>query len=159
MNLEPANACGRKLKIILLEDDPLLCHFFEGIIRDWRKDVDLLTFENGDEVLRELSRSQPDLLITDAIHPGMDGGGIVCKLAQKPTHCAVLWTSGGSDFAPTSFFTRLRIEVLPKPFGRDAFREKLNLLLGSENIPVLGVVPFVQNRPNAGDGQGSPARQ
>jgi DNA-binding NtrC family response regulator len=159
MNQEPVVANGRKLKVILLEDDPSLCLLFEGIIRDSCQDVDLLAFENGDEAWRELSRSQPDVLITDSLHPGLHGGVIVGRLAESHPKCSVLWTSGGSDEEFTPRFAGLRIEFLPKPFGREQFQETLDRLLGSKNIPAVEIVPLIQNRPNAGSGRDSTVRQ
>jgi DNA-binding NtrC family response regulator len=153
MNHQPSSASRRKPVIILLEDERLLRHFFEDTIRAWSTEVDLRAFENGDDVWRELSHARPDLLITDALHPGMDGGGIVCKLAEIPTRCAVLWTSGGSDYTLASFFPRLKIEVLPKPFGPEQLREKLELLLGARTIAAGDVAPRWQELPTAGAAQ------
>lgn len=73
MSFESAAAKGRKQRSILMEDDHLLCQIFAATIRTMQPDIDLLAFENGDDAWRELCRLQPDLLITEALHPGLPG--------------------------------------------------------------------------------------
>jgi DNA-binding response OmpR family regulator len=121
----------RKLRIVLVEDDEAISELLEYFIRNGSfREAELIRFENGDAAWQELSRSEPDLLITDLLHPGIDGGEILRRLAEKQVKFPVLMTSG---FAGKWFqdYTGLRINVafLSKPFLPEQFEQALNDLL------------------------------
>jgi DNA-binding response OmpR family regulator len=120
---------GRKLRIILLEEDDTLRRLFADMIRAWRPEAELLTFSDGFEVARTLVQFAPDLLITDEYHDGLHGSVIVEHLARRQVSCSVLWTAGDGVYDLTAVFGHLRHEVLPKPFVKEQFLEKLDALM------------------------------
>lgn len=124
----------QKVKVVLLEDEKQLQGFLAGWIRDHFKQVDLAVFENGDDAWRELFRVPADLFVTDELHPGMMGNEIVGKLAAQKVECPVLWTSTSSlSQLPESYAGQwLKVEILPKPFSREQFQEKIILLMGAD---------------------------
>ena len=127
-------AAGSRPKVILLEDEELLSGFFADWIHECLTDADLAVFENGDEAWRELCRTRADLFITDELHPGMLGTKIISRLAKAGVKCSILLISGGANYQipPLDDRPGLKVEVLPKPFSREQFQHKLNLLAGEE---------------------------
>ena len=128
MTQEANRTADRKFRIILLEEDDTLRHLFTQMIHAWRPEADLLTFSDGFEVSRVLARFQPDLLITDEYHHGLHGNVIVGHLARRHVPCSVLWTAGDGVCDLTAVFGQLRHEVLPKPFAKEQFLDKLDAL-------------------------------
>ena len=64
----------RKLRIVLVDDERHMLKLLEMYLQEWFNAVELVMFQNGDPAWAELSRAEPDLLITDWRHPGLDGG-------------------------------------------------------------------------------------
>ena len=78
---------SRPLRIVMVNDEPGPLQSFEIIIRGWFKDVTVLMFENAADALEELSRTDPDLLITDDSMPAMSGEELCSRLfARKVTY-------------------------------------------------------------------------
>jgi DNA-binding response OmpR family regulator len=70
-----------------------MLQLLELYLAEWFDAVELLRFQNGDQAWDELSRMEPDLLITDWRHPGLDGGELVRKIAEKKSKTPVLMIS------------------------------------------------------------------
>lgn len=127
-----ANAASGQLKkprIILLEDSRLLTEILRFCIADWFRNPELVVFENGDAAWAELTRWAPDLLITDRIHPGLDGDEMLWRLAGRQIKFPILMLS--SDVAPRADLPPdLNVVCLPKPFNRDILWRVLDKLIG-----------------------------
>jgi excisionase family DNA binding protein len=61
------------VKLLLVEDDPLLQHLFSGVVASWNFPVELVTATNGFEGLVRIGEMRPDMVVTDLVMPGMDG--------------------------------------------------------------------------------------
>jgi excisionase family DNA binding protein len=61
------------LKLLLVEDDPLLLRLFSGVVASWNFPVELFTATNGFEGLVRIGEMQPDIVVSDLVMPGMDG--------------------------------------------------------------------------------------
>ena len=61
------------LKLLLVEDDPLLLRLFSGVVASWNFPVELYTATNGFEGLVRIGEMQPDIVVSDLVMPGMDG--------------------------------------------------------------------------------------
>lgn len=134
---------GGQLKVILLEAGPVLRHLFEEMIREWQPDARLLAFDNGYDAWKELVCVRPGLLITGDNHEGLAGNLIVTWVAARYTTCAVLWTSATGIHDPATLFGGLPHEILPKPFQRQEFMDKLNRLVPSAKISAQPAAPDV----------------
>jgi DNA-binding response OmpR family regulator len=124
----------KSLRIVLLEDEELLCHLFEEWIRGCFKEVDLVTFRNGDAAWQELSRREPDLFITDEVHLGLRGSAIISKLAGQKARCSILLVSGfpGDCLTAMHAKTGVKFFILPKPFLPKEFLERLKTLVSPQ---------------------------
>lgn len=125
----------RKPRIVLVEDEKLLLELWEYFIRSWFREAEVLPFENGDVAWQELSRRQPDLLITDLYHPGLDGGTIISKLAAQQVKFPVLFTTAELDFFQDYTALGIKVVWLPKPFALEEFWRVLNELVGPCDFP------------------------
>lgn len=85
------------LRIIILDDEPMLLELYELMIRGFCKEVTLLKFRDPTPALRELLREEPDLFITDMNHGGLEGREMLPLLARKKVRFPILVTSGTTD--------------------------------------------------------------
>lgn len=133
----------RKLRIVLVDDEWHMLQLLEMYIREWFNDVELSRFQNGDLAWEALSRSEPDLVITDWRHPGLDGGELVQKLAEKPAQVPVLIISAAdTDCVKELAGLGVKISYLQKPFGVRQFWQKLDELIGPcDNPPRVSGFP------------------
>lgn len=131
-----AATVARSPRIIILDDEPQLLHLLELGVRDWFKEVEVLAFANGDEAWAEISRQNPDLLIMDWSHPGLDGHELLEKLAAKPAGFVILLTSDlFVDELPGLAGKGLKVGYLPKPFGMQQLWRALNEYIGPSDFP------------------------
>ena len=86
-DLAPAKPQGpatqAALKLLLVEDDPLLQRLFSGVVAAWNFPVELVTATNGFEGLVRIGEMRPDVVVTDLVRPGMDGFEMLRAL-KKP---------------------------------------------------------------------------
>jgi two-component system nitrogen regulation response regulator GlnG len=125
-----------KLRIVLVDDEKYMLQLMETYIREWFKEVELLSFQNGDDAWREVAQKEPDLLITDWRHPGLDGGELLRKLAEKHAQTPVLVISAHDPDCIREFAgSGILIVFLQKPFGVEQFWHTLDGLVGPCDNP------------------------
>jgi DNA-binding response OmpR family regulator len=119
----------RTQRILIVDDEP----DFLTIARDWLdKKYDVLTLEDGSELLARLEVHEPDLLILDVRLPGPDGFKLCRKLRadRRFQSLPVLFlTASHSDL---DFFRNLEVggtSYLTKPVTRKELLAKINELL------------------------------
>lgn len=81
--LPPPAVAKPTLRLLLVEDDPLLQRLFAGVVASWNFPVELLTASNGFEGLVRIGEMRPDAVVTDLVMPGMDGFEMLRAL-KKP---------------------------------------------------------------------------
>lgn len=131
-DVAPYSRKAQPFKIIVVNDEPGPLEMFETLIRRWFKDSDLLLFLSGPEAWQELSRADPDILITDDRMPGL-GGEEICNrlLARKAAYPIIV----NSAWEPTAQWVRqcadegLNVRFLERPFRVEEFRKVLEASL------------------------------
>lgn len=147
MNDQPTPA-KKAPRIVLLEDEPALSRLFEQCLREWFTNIELVKFANGAEAWRELSRTKPDLLILDWVHPGMTGEEILKQLALDRARYPILLTSEFFEEHLQLFCEQgLKLAFLPKPFGLREFWTALNQLVGPSDHPEIQALVSSQAEP------------
>ena len=81
-------------RVIIAEDDECLSNLYALVIEKYFTLVQIQKFTNGDDVWRELSKANPDLLITDVQHSGMEAWEMLELLAAAKVTYPILLISG-----------------------------------------------------------------
>ena len=128
---EPSHI-SRPLRIVMVNDEPGALQSFELIIRHSFRDVTVLTFPDGAAALEELSRTDPDLLITDDRMAVMSGDELCSRLlARKVTYPIIV----DSAYEPTERWVRefaergLNVSFLPLPCAVTSLRNLMEVCL------------------------------
>jgi excisionase family DNA binding protein len=74
----------RRMRILVVEDDPNLLRLYQTQIACWPMPTDLTLVDNAISALLHMGRGGPDLLISDLQMTGMDGFGMLKVLHKAP---------------------------------------------------------------------------
>lgn len=126
---EPSRPSGRHLNVLLVDDEQIVRTATAEMMRDLGHDVHEAA--SGPEALAILDRGlQADVLVTDYIMPGMDGGSLARRIERIYPDIAVLlitgYTGGTEDV--------LHLSRLAKPFGRAELGEALANLMDDSKV-------------------------
>lgn len=81
----PTQRHGDELLVIIAEDDEILQQLYRHTFESWGFPVRLKIVASGFDVLLEVGRYPPDLLISDLKMPGMDGFEMIRRIREN-TH-------------------------------------------------------------------------
>lgn len=73
----------RKIKVFIVEDELLNVELYRSLLAVLSNRFQTYEFTDGDEAWGGLSKIDPDILITDLLHPGLDGLDLLQLLAKK----------------------------------------------------------------------------
>ena len=127
---EAMKIIGRKLSVLLVDDEPLVRTATAEMIRDLGHHVE--EAGGGAEALARLEEGLSiDAVITDYMMPGIDGGSLSRRIAQTHPDVPVLLITGYTG--PTDEV--LHLPRLAKPFGQADIAEALSgLFSGDEKV-------------------------
>ncbi len=89
---------GESLSIIVAENDPIIQARYRSAFDDWGFPIDLRVLSSGFDLLLEVGRNPPDLLIADLHLPGMDGFEMIRRVRESRV-------AGDTDIVAISVFT------------------------------------------------------
>jgi CheY-like chemotaxis protein len=120
-------------KVLLVEDEPVIGAVVKLMLEDLGYETTIVA--NGDEALSAVEDNalEPDLILTDAIMPGMSGFTLIERLRRQHPRLKVLLMSGYTDegvarhgeLSPATPF-------IQKPFGLQALASKVREVLDKE---------------------------
>jgi signal transduction histidine kinase len=111
----PAGAGGRGETILVVEDEPALLRVVTRILR--HNDYSVLAAPNGTEALALAADHDFDLLLTDAVMPGISGFELADQVRQTRPQASVLFMSGYSpDLARPGRGLPVDTALVQKPF-------------------------------------------
>jgi len=100
------------LRVLLVEDNPQVREFAEGLLEDLGCDV--VAAESAEDALNQLAADGIDLVLSDVVMPGMSGVELAHKVQEIHPKVPVLLATGYSD----EIVKRgSEFSVLLKPFG------------------------------------------
>ena len=102
----------------VIDDDRSIRWVLEKAFK--QANLSVQTFENAESVLSALTKTQPDVIVTDIRMPGMDGFDLLEKLQQEYKAIPVIIMTAHSDLdSAVSAYEGGAFEYLPKPFDVD----------------------------------------
>lgn len=135
--------CNRSLRMVVLDDEPLVGEALQMMLRFELPDSFLHTFTSAESALQELEREDPDLFTTDIAHPGMQFPEILDRLADRrgayPVFVLSAWAESDTakEMVKRCVAQGWNITLLSKPFLFDDLRRLLRSHLGLD-YPELG---------------------
>lgn len=122
-------------RILLAEDDPIICRLLSDILEDDHFAVDVAF--DGEKAWEALNHNHYDLLVTDNQMPHLTGLQLIERIRKAGMSLPIVVASG--SFSPESArrYPHLRIAaVIPKPFGNVEFLDTVRnaLSAGGEAI-------------------------
>lgn len=102
-------------EIWIAEDDRSLRWVMEKAIS--RNGIPVRSFESGDDLLKALKTSQPEIIISDIRMPGIDGLELLAEIHGNWPHIPMIITTAHSDLdSAVAAYQGGAFEYLPKPF-------------------------------------------
>ncbi len=102
-------------KVWIVDDDKSIRWVLEKALQ--KASIDTRCFANAADLLKELGKELPQVLITDIRMPGMDGFELLKKVQQEHPNLPVIIMTAHSDLeSAVSAFHGGAFEYLPKPF-------------------------------------------
>jgi two-component system response regulator AtoC len=102
-------------RVLVIDDDAGVRDYLEALVS--RRGYQVLAFPSGEEALRSLERSRPDLVTLDVVLPGMDGLETLQRLKQRLPDVPVVMLSGHGQARTIVEAMRLgATDFLRKPF-------------------------------------------
>ena len=134
-------------RVIIVEDDQCLANLYALVIEKYFSRAQILKYTNGDDVWQELSKADPDLLITDVQHPGTDAWEMLKLLAAAKVTYPILMISGEiqPEVEYKNIHPGLKLTMMSKPFYLKNFLKYLTDVFESNGE---FTVPVIQTRPN-----------
>jgi signal transduction histidine kinase len=125
--IDPVRAIGRHLSVLLVDDEDLVRTATAEMIRDLGHSV-----AEADGALEALGRLdggfRADVVVTDYMMPGMDGGALARRIAESYPDIAVLLITGYTG--PTNDV--MHLPRLAKPFGQSEIATALATLFADD---------------------------
>lgn len=84
----------RSLRIVSVDDEPMRLEFVEVIVSGYFKGVTVQSFRDAEDSWQVLSRTDPDLLITDDLMGKLTGEDIVRRLADRKVAYPIIVING-----------------------------------------------------------------
>jgi len=126
---EPARSVGRRLSVLLVDDENIVRVATAEMIRDLGHDVE--EAGSGAEALATLeSGLKVDVLVTDYMMPGMDGAALARRLEKSNPELPVLLITGYTGRTEEA----VHLPRLAKPFGRAEIAEALVNILDDAKV-------------------------
>jgi len=104
-------------KVLIVEDNLVLLELMENLLS--KADFEVAAERDGLESLRAVARFAPDMIVLDAVLPGMDGLTIQRKLEEDPLtrHIPILLISGNAQLEQ-AFVDKANVAgFIQKPFS------------------------------------------
>lgn len=129
------------LRILLLEDEPLVQQLIEATLRRFDPYIKIDSFKNGNVALSRYREAGPyDLVITDHGHPGLWGIDFIEAVRILHVNQPVILQTGNSGNHIEDFERKWKdIPVIAKPWPAEQFLQLVSASLrGGDNDPRPG---------------------
>ncbi|HET8547828.1 MAG TPA: response regulator [Bryobacteraceae bacterium] len=117
-------------RVLICDDEPAICESVSFIVD--QEGYEAVTAEDGDEGLRLIRTSAPDLVLLDVMMPGMTGFELCREIkSHEATRdiYVILLTAAGQERDRTDGYASGADEYMTKPFSPRMLRQRLHELL------------------------------
>lgn len=113
---------NRVPRILLAEDDPIICRLLSDVLVEDHFVVDVAF--DGEQAWEALTHNHYDLLVTDNQMPHLTGLELIERIRKAGLSLPVVVASGSFSVQSARRYPQLQITaVIPKPFGNVEFLE------------------------------------
>lgn len=112
--------------IYIIEDDFNICELLEIALKSYNYNV--ISFQNGEEAIKNLYKISPDLIICDVMLPNLDGNQIVSIIRSKPnfkTTPIIMLTAKDSEIDKIKGLDSGADDYVTKPFSIMEFMARI----------------------------------
>lgn len=123
---------AHKPRILVCDDDPLLVQLVEFRLR--AKDFEVETAADGEEALATIRNNPPDLVVLDAMMPGIDGFELLVRIKEDDQLAkipVVMLTARKGEKDIVSALERGAADYLVKPFIPDELLARIQRILAT----------------------------
>ncbi len=123
---------AHKPRILVCDDDPLLVQLVEFRLR--AKDFEVETAADGEEALAQIRNNPPDLVVLDAMMPGIDGFELLVRIKEDDQLAkipVVMLTARKGEKDIVSALERGAADYLVKPFIPDELLARIQRILAT----------------------------
>ena len=120
-------------RILVCDDEPHIVEGLKYLLRG--PDRTITTARNGQEVLKQVAESVPDLLIIDVMMPVMNGLEAIAHLRERPdtkTLSIIILTAKGQAHDSTIAQEQWGAIVMAKPFQPKRLRSIVSSILENQ---------------------------
>ncbi|MEI7607793.1 MAG: response regulator [Rhodospirillaceae bacterium] len=118
--------------VLVADDDPLLVEVISHKLR--RKGLEVLVARDGVEALRRTREDRPDLVVLDAMMPGLDGFAVLRELKKGPDTAAIpvlMLTARKTERDVVSGLSQGAADYVTKPFQPAELVTRISRLLAA----------------------------
>lgn len=122
-----------KEKILVIDDDVGILTVLKTLLR--RQGYEILTQDNGNDVLRVIAEEHVDLILTDLVMPGMDGLAVLGVVVQNNPEIPVIIMTGHAGVESAIDAMRLgAFDYISKPFDMEELLAVVRRALPFSNL-------------------------
>jgi len=136
-------------KVLIVEDSKVVRHFFLKKLKRFEEKFEVVTAENGEDAVNQITDSPPDLVMTDLEMPVMDGFELLAYMNQKHPEIPIfVMTARGSQEVEERINALGSFRYFEKPIDIEYLAECITSEFESEGakgqIQGITLVSFLQ---------------
>ena len=117
----------KKIRVLLIEDDPMVCEVNRQFIERVEGFENVATAKNGKEGFEKIAHFKPDLVFMDIFMPEMDGIETLTTIRSQYLNVDVITVTAANDFDTVQKCLRLGVcDYIMKPFTFERIEKALN---------------------------------
>lgn len=123
---------AREVKILVVDDDPVLLRMVETFLKSASGNYNVLTANSGPEALEMARREVPDLILLDLMMPGMDGIAVCERLrSSRSTYLipVIMLTASASQIHRLDALRTGVDDYVSKPFDPEELEARIQGLI------------------------------
>lgn len=123
----------KKLKILIVDDEPNVCTSLKGVLED--EGYEVSTASNGEEALEQSAKFQPDIMLLDVVMPKIDGIEVLKRIKTIDSNLGVIVMSGHGTIEIAVKALKLgALDFITKPISLDSLLIRIEQALEKKRL-------------------------